>query len=551
MKVEMTMYAALKEAALKNPHDLAVFYEGTRINFKTLLKRIDKTADILYNQLGVRENDVIVIAQPNIPETIVLFYAINKIGAASNLIHPFTPFNQVKAIMDRTHTKYAFLFEQRIAKEVERYREIADKIFVTRIEDDLPLFKKMFYHTFMNFRIRKKLGKLPPRFKFDGFKYTYQLKSNNQPVPEAKFDSKRCSVLLHSGSTTGKPKTICLSDNAFNFIAYHSDSFMALPREQLRGHKMLSILPSFHGFGLCMTMHAPLVNSFSSILIPKFKAEKVVKVMNQTKFTCICGVPTIYEKLLLEPSFVNNKNLKNLHCCFCGGDSMSQTLEERFNNAMEKAGSKCRLFQGYGLTEAIAVNCVNTFDANRSGSLGKAMPEADFKVVDENNKEVKPGELGEIIFKSGAIMLGYYQDEEATKDCLIDGYLHTGDLGYIDKDSFIFFKQRKKRVVKVSGVGVFPSEVEQLIESMPEVSACAAIRIPDPKLQNALKVFVVAKYFDETAMKDKILETCRKYLIRWSVPTEIEFRESLPLTMLGKVDFRSLQEEEDKKRGLL
>ena len=146
MKVEMTMYAALKEATLKNPHDLAVFYEGTRINFKTLLKRIDKTADILYNQLGVRENDVIVIAQPNIPETIVLFYAINKIGAASNLIHPFTPFNQVKAIMDRTHTKYAFLFEQRIAKEVERYREIADKIFVTRIEDDLPLFKKMFYH---------------------------------------------------------------------------------------------------------------------------------------------------------------------------------------------------------------------------------------------------------------------------------------------------------------------------------------------------------------------------------------------------------------------
>ena len=551
MMTELTMYAAFKEAAKKTPNNLAVYYEGKRISFKTLLKRIDETADILYNRLGVRENDVIVIAQPNIPETIVLFYAINKIGACSNLIHPFTPFNQVKSIMDKTHTKYAFLFEQRIAKEVERYREIADQVFVTRIEDDLPAFKKMIYHTFMNFRIRKKLGKLPARFKFDGFKYTYQLKSNNKPVPEASFDSKRCSVLLHSGSTTGKPKTICLSDNAFNFIAYHSDSFMALPREQLRGHKMLSILPSFHGFGLCMTMHAPLVNAFSSILIPKFKPDKVVKVMNQTKFTCVCGVPTIYEKLLKEPSFVNNKNLKHLHCCFCGGDSMPATLEEDFNKAMEKAGSKCRLFQGYGLTEAIAVNCVNTFDAHRSGSLGKAMPESTFKVVDENNQEVKPGEIGEIIFKSGAIMLGYYQDEEGTKDCIIDGYLHTGDLGYIDADGFIFFKQRKKRVVKVSGVAVFPSEVEQLIESMPEVSACAAIHIPDKKLINALKVFVVAKYFDETAMKDKILETCRKYLIRWSVPTEIEFRKELPLTMLGKVDFRKLQEEEDKKRGLL
>ena len=551
MMLELTQYAAYKEAAKRTPNQLAIYYEGKRITFKALLKRIDKMADILYNVLGVRKNDVIVIAQPNIPETIVLYYAVNKIGACSNLIHPFTPFNQVKAIMDKTRTKYAFLFEQRIAKEVERYRNIADKIFVTRIEDDLPLFKKMFYHIFMNFRIRHKLGKLPERFKFDGFKYTYQLKPTKKPVKEAELDKNRCSVLLHSGSTTGKPKTICLSDYAFNFIAWHSDSFMALPREDLSKHRMLSVLPSFHGFGLCMTMHAPLVNSFSSILVPKFETDKVVKAMNHTKFTCICGVPTIYEKLLSEPKFVNNKNLKHIHCCFCGGDSMSQSLEERFNAAMDKAGSKCRLFQGYGLTEAIAVNCVNTFAAHRSGSLGKAMPESDFKIVDEQNKEVKRGEIGEIIFKSGALMLGYYKDEEGTKNCLIDGYLHTGDLGYMDEDDFIFFKQRKKRVVKVSGVAVFPSEVEQLIESIPEVSYCAAIHIPDKKLLNAIKVFVVAKYFDETAMKEKILETCRKYLIRWSVPVEIEFRDKLPLTMLGKVDFRTLQEEEDKKRGLL
>ena len=551
MMTDYSMYEVIKQVANKYPRDLALYYEGKKITFKTLLKRIDRMADILHNRLKVNKGDVIVISQPNIPETLVLFYAVNKLGAVSNLIHPFTPFNQVKAIMEKTNTKVAFLFEQRIAKEVERYREIADKIYVTRIEDDLPLFKKMFYHTFMNFRIRKKLGKLPSRFKFKGFKYTYSLKPTNKTVEPISPDKNRCSVLLHSGSTTGKPKTICLNDYGFNYIAEHSDSFMSLSKEQLRGHKMLSVLPSFHGFGLCMTMHAPLANGFSSILIPKFKAEKVVEVMNKVKLTCMCGVPTIYEKLLQEPTFVNSKKLKYLHCCFCGGDYLSPELAKRFNEVMEKAGSHCRLFQGYGLTEAIAVNCVNTFNANKDGSLGKAMPDAVFKIVDEDNKEVPAGEIGEIIFKSGAIMLGYYQDEQATKDCIIDGYLHTGDLGYMDKDGFIFFKQRKKRVVKVSGVAVFPSEVEQLIESMPEVTSCAAIHIPDQKMQNALKVFVVAKYFDETAMKDKILETCRKYLIRWSVPKEIEFRESLPLTMLGKVDFRSLQEEEDKKRGLL
>ena len=419
---DLTMYEAFKEAAIKAPRDLAIYYQGKRINFKTLLKRVDMTADVLYNCLGIRENDVIVIAQPNIPETIVLFYAINKIGATSNLIHPFTPFNQVKQIMDKTNTKYAFLFEQRIAKEVKQYREIADKVFVTRIEDDLPLLQKIIYHNFMNFRIRRKLGKLPARFKFNGFKYTYQLKPTGKEVPVAKVDKNRCSVLLHSGSTTGKPKTICLSDYAFNFIAQYSYSFMALKPEQMRGNKMLSVLPSFHGFGLCMTMHAPLVNSFSSILVPKFKPKMVVKAMNDTKLTCMCGVPTIYEKLLNEPTFVKSKNLKYLRCCFCGGDSMPADLEDRFNKAMSDGGSICRLFQGYGLTEAIAVNCVNTFDANRKGSLGKAMPEAVFKVVDEKGNEVPRGELGEIIFKSGAIMLGYYQDEEGTKNCIKDGY---------------------------------------------------------------------------------------------------------------------------------
>ena len=547
--IELTMYEAVKEAAHKVPHDLAVYYEGKKISFQTLLKQIDSMADILYYRLNIRKDDVIVIAQPNIPDTLILFYALNKIGATANFIHPFTPFNQVKAIMEKTHTKYAFLFEQRVAKEVEKYREIADKIFVTRIEDHLPLFKKFSYHTFMNFRIRKKLGKFPP--KFAGFNYVHTLRPTHQEVPVVSADKNHCSILLHSGSTTGKPKTICLSDYAFNFICENVHNIIGIDKEDFRYQAMLSVLPSFHGFGLCMTMHAPLSNGFACVMLPKFKAEKVVEAMKKVKITLLCGVPTIYEKLLLEPTFTKNKRIKHFACAFCGGDSLPSSVEEKFNQVMKDNGSSCRIYQGYGLTEAIAVNCVNGPNFYKPGSLGKAITDVTFKIVNEQGIEVPRGELGEITLKSGAIMLGYYQDEKATKECIKDGYLYTGDLGYMDEDDFIYFKQRKKRVVKVSGVAVFPSEVEQLIESIPEVTSCAAIHIPDAKLQNSLKVFVVAKYFDETAMKEKILDTCRKYLIRWSVPTEIEFRDSLPLTMLGKVDFKTLQEEEDKKRGLL
>ena len=547
---DLSMYQALLVMANKYPNDLALFYQGTKISFKSLIKRINEAADILYHQLGIRENDVVLISQPNIPEIVVLFYAVNKVGAVSNLIHPFTPFNRVKEIMEKTNAKVAFLFEQRIAKEVEKYRELANKVYVTRIEDDLPFFKKLYYHIFMNFKIRKKLGKKKD-INFKGFNYVTDLKATNKETPVVPLNENKCSVLLPSGSTTGKPKTICLSDRSFNYIAMHSDAFMSLNKDELRGHKMLSILPSFHGFGLCMTMHAPLVNGFASILIPRFRVKKVVKVMNKIKPTAICGVPTIYEKLLMEPSFVNSKSLKYLHCCFCGGDTLSNELLNSFNNSMRQAGSNTRLFQGYGLTEAIAVNSVNTYETNRDGSLGKPIPNASFKIVDESGKELPKNQVGEIILKSEAIMLGYYQDEEATKECLKDGYLYTGDLGYMDDDGFIYFKSRKKRVVKVSGVAVFPSEVEQVVETIPEVNSCAAISILDVKLQNSIKVLVVSSYKDKNALKDKIIETCRKYLIKWSVPTEIEFKDSLPLTSLGKVDFNYLQQEEDKKNYLL
>ena len=179
------------------------------------------------------------------------------------------------------------------------------------------------------------------------------------------------------------------------------------------------------------------------------------------------------------------------------------------------------------------------------------MSGSEFKIVDEKGKELPHGEVGEIILKSPAIMNGYYKDEKATKETIRDGWLYTGDLGYMDDDGFVFFVQRKKRVVKVSGVGVFPTEIERLVESVPGVESCCAIKIPDPRLQSAIKVFVVAKFFDEEGMRNAIIDTCRKYLIRWAVPKEIEFRDSLPKTLLGKIDFKELQKEEDLKRGLI
>ena len=544
----LSCYEKLKIAVDDFPHGLAIYYQGKKISYRHFDKLINRMADVLVNRLNVQRNDVLLIAQPNIPEVLILFYAANKIGAICDFVHPFTPFNQIKSIIKQTKAKYAFLFEQRIAKEVDRYRDLADMIYVTRVEDFLPAGKKFVYHNFMNNAIRRKLGRWRGQFK--GFKYLKDLKPTGHIPETVTGKGLETSILLHSGSTTGDPKTICLCDNNLNSISDNACEFLSCTPEFIRGGGMLSVLPSFHGFGLTMTMHAPLITRFACILMPKFSAEETAKIMNKTKVSCICGVPTMYEQLLKCPAFVNNKHLKRLHVVFCGGDSLPTKLQNEFNEAMKKAGSHCQMFEGYGLTEAVCVNVVNTYNHNKPGSIGYPMPGAEFRIVDEEGKEVPRGEIGEITLRSPAVMNGYFHDEKATKEAIKDGWLYTGDLGYMDEDNFIFFKQRKKRVVKVSGVGVFPTEIERLVESVPGVEACCAIQIPDPRLQSAIKVFVVAKFFDEEGMRNMIMDTCRKYLIRWAVPKEIEFCDSLPKTLLGKIDFKVLQQQENEKRGI-
>ncbi len=548
MKIEQTMYQALLEQESISPNTIAIHYEGNIITYRRLVRLVNQMADTLFNVLNIRNNDVVLVAQPNIPDTLILIYALNKIGAIVNLVHPFIPFNQIVTIMKKTNTKVSFLFEQRVAKEVDRYREIADKIYVTRIEDYLPWGKRFIYHTFKDRHVRKDLGKY--RNEFEGFKYAHELKTTGDDVP-INTDWKKTSVLLHSGSTTGDPKTICLSDKNFNYIASHRKELMGHTDEEVRGKPFLSVLPSFHGFGFGVTMHMGIVNGCGTYLVPKFSTKTVAKIFNKVKISVMCGVPTMFESLCKSEKFLKSRHIKDLIVCYCGGDTMSVSLKHRFDNLMKKHGSSAQVFEGYGLTEAVAVNCVNCFDHNKDGSIGYPIKGAEFKIVDDKGNDLGTNITGEIALKSDAVMIGYFKDKKATEATLHDGWVFTGDLGHKDDDGYIFFDQRKKRVVKVSGVGVFPTEIEKLVETVHGVEGCCAIEIPDSKLQAAIKLFVKAKYFDEVGMKKRIMDACKKYLIRWAVPKEIEFIDEIPHTLIGKVDFKKLQQMEDERRGIV
>ena len=536
----LSLYRAFKAAADKSPDETAIFYYRTRISFAKLDGLINKWASILQNDFGIQKGDAIIVSLPNIPQTIILFYAINKIGAICNMVHPYSPMEVMQKYYDDSHAKLAFLFDQRVMKELKAYKRFNGSIIIcewhTYLSKKTHAFYKMLSHGTYNI--------LKSNTKFSFYR---NFKSNSEDAIEVPLKDNECSVLLHSASTTGESKTIMLSGRSFNFTASHVPEIMCLSEEEMVGKAMVSVLPAFHGFGLCMTMHAPLANQFGVVLIPVFTPSFVSKMIDRVKVAIsMCGVPTVYKALLADNSFRNNKYLKNLKSCFSGGDSLPKSVKENFDALMVRRKSHCRLFEGYGLTEALSVCVVNTHRHHKLGSVGYPLEGVNVRIIDNDNKEVEVGTVGEIAIKCDNAMLGYYNNEEATKETYVDGYLKTGDMGYLDEDGFLFFNSRKKRVIKVSGVAVFPSEIEEVISHIPGVKGVCAIQIPDEKMISAVKVFVVS----DNKNPEIITEECRKYLISWAIPKEVEFVSKLPYTKYKKVNFVKLQQEENKKRGI-
>ena len=536
---DLSLYRAFKDAADKWPNEYAIHYFDHRFTFEKLSQQVDKWASILQNDFNIQKGDSVLISLPNIPQTIILFYAVNKIGAICNMVHPYTPAEGMQKYYNESNCKLAFLFDTRVAKQLDAYKKFEGNIVICDLQTHLhKTLKKL-----LDFYFRSQQLALRKNTKFTFYR---EFKDNELPVVECPLKDNEISVLLHSASTTGIAKTIKLSSKSFNFTASKVPEIMCMKEEELVGKCMVTFLPSFHGFGLCMSMHAPLVNGFGLILIPKFNPKLIAGMMKRTKNTiCICGVPNAFRSLLSEPSF-NNKYLKSLRACFSGGDSLPSAIKERFDDLMIRRKSECRLYEGYGLTEALSVCVVNTKRHHKFGSIGYPISGVSVKILDDNFNEVEYGIPGEIAIKCENSMLGYYNNDEATEKTYHDEYLLTGDIGYMDEDGFVYFKTRKKRVVKVSGVAVFPHEIEEVISHIPGVKGVCAIQIPDEQLTNAVKVFVVANFNNPSI----VIDECRKHLISWSIPKEVEFVSKLPYTKYKKVDFVKLQQQENEKRGV-
>ncbi|MHB8910894.1 MAG: AMP-binding protein [Syntrophales bacterium] len=537
----VTMYEALMQTVARCPDDMAYDFFGTTATYRQFGEEIDRCADALA-ALGMKKGDRITISMPTCPQGIISFYAANKLGVVASMIHPLSPAKEIEFYLKTAKSRFALTLDAfyRKFKEVQAATGLKTLI-LARIPDYLPLVKKIGFNL-------TKGRKIPPVPADPLVRWWSDLMTGSYPkAPKAPMDTDEMAVILYSGGTTGVPKGIMLSN--YNFI---SEGMMVASWGSMGGgDSILAILPIFHGFGLGVCVNAVFMGGGKSILVPQFTPEIVADLVKKKRPSLVVGVPTLFEALGNNPVF-KKADLSCLKATFSGADTLPRPVKERFEAAVKEQGGGVQLLEGYGLTEAVTAVMATPLSQYREGSVGIPFPDMLAEIVTLGTTEEAPvGEEGEICLNGPAVMLGYLDQPEETAQTLrthADGrlWLHTGDIGTMDADGFFYFKLRQKRMIKSSGMNVYPAQVEEVLYKHPAVAKACVIGVPDEKQVQRVKAFVVlkdpAKASPET--EAALIAHCQEHLIRWSCPREIEFRNDLPCTLVGKVAFNTLEQQE-------
>ncbi len=534
MQANISLYHAVLETKKQFPDRNALLFMGKYVTYQELIEKIDKVANG-FHAMGLGKGDVVTMALPNVFEAVYAFYATNKLGIIGHMVHPVTPVVQMKKFMKETNSKVLLVMDTFF----EHYKSLlveGIKIILVSPVLDFGFVKKIGY-SLLNF---KKLRNIKYSESVLNFKTLYKEKPRTQA---AEIDPLATATYLHSGGTSGQPKTIELSHYSINYLAGLTSYVMGC--EDFANKHMLAVLPMFHGFGLCMGIHGMLRFGGVNTLMPKFEADKAVNLIKANQINYVIGVPSLFEALLRHPDF-SHPLIKNLDQAYVGGDYVAIDLKNRFDKAMETVGSNARLLEGYGLTEVVTVCSVNTLKDHVQKSVGKALPGIKMAIVNHETKEFLPANSdGEIVVSGPTVMNGYLNDPEATKATIFKKgktkWVFTGDLGFIDEAGYVHFKQRLKRIIKVSGIPVLPAEIENLLMSLESVSEVAAIGVEDELKGNMVKLFIVWNQNKAKISDEKIKDIIKRNLGAYAVPKDIVELKELPKTAIGKTDVLKLE----------
>ena len=538
----LTMYQLLRRTAKQYPDAIAYDFKGKKTTYKAFLERIDAAAKGL-TAMGIQKGDRVTICMPNSPQALQCFYGLNRIGAISNMIHPLSAAQEIAFYLKVSKSKAILTLDQFYNKVAEVIPQLEQPctVLIAKIADALPFPLNVLYPM-------TKAGKHP--LPATGYTLWTDMvaKGKNTSLPADTGKASDCGAILYSGGTTGTTKGIMLSN--LNFNALGLQTIAASGFGSVAGMKMLSVMPVFHGFGLGIGIHTALIGGATCILVPQFSVNEYAEILKKQKPNIIPGVPTLFEALLRAPA-LEDADLSFLKGIFSGGDSLPPELKKKVDIFLKEHGCSEQIREGYGTTECVTASCLTPKDYARSGSIGVPFPDVFYKiVVPGTGEEVEPNIEGEICVSGPTVMLGYMDNPEETANTLRqhgDGriWLHTGDLGYMDQDGFVYFKLRIKRMLVTSGYNVYPSQLENIIDGHEKVLLSCVIGIKDEYRGQKVKAYVVPMPDIEPTeeLKQELLHYCSQHIAKYAMPREIEFRSELPKTLVGKVAYRVLEEE--------
>ncbi|MFZ7945614.1 AMP-binding protein [Neobacillus sp. 19] len=530
----------LVKAAKEFPEKIAIHFMGTEMTYKKLFDDALCFASYLQGHLAMKKGDRIAIMLPNTPQAVISYFGILMAGGIVVQTNPLYTERELEYQMKDSGAQAIITLDilyPRVSKVMPQTN--LQHIIVTAIKDYLPFPKNLIYPF-----IQKKQYGIVVKVKHGGSSHllTEILKEGPKELTAYEFNPEEDIALLqYTGGTTGSPKGVMLTHR--NLVSNTAMSEAWLYKAKPGEESMLGIVPFFHVYGMTVCMILSIKMSCKMILLPKFDALTTLKTIHKQRPTLFPGAPTIYIGLLNHPD-LKKYDLSSIEACISGSAPLPLEVQEKFE---EVTGGK--LVEGYGLSEASPVTHSNfLWDVERvKGSIGVPYPDTDVKVVSiETGEQLPVGEIGEIIIKGPQIMKGYWNRPEETKEVLHDGWLYTGDLGYMNEQGYFYIVDRKKDMIIAGGYNIYPREIEEVLYEHPDVLEAVAAGIPDPYRGETVKAYIVLKK-GSTLSADEMNQYARKYLASYKAPRLYEFREELPKTAVGKILRRMLVEEEKRK----
>ncbi|MGD0856831.1 MAG: long-chain fatty acid--CoA ligase [Dehalococcoidia bacterium] len=536
-----TMIDVVDESCRDKPYRSLFFFKGTRLTYDEFIRRSDSLAAGLVS-LGIKKGDRVAMLLPNSPQMVLGFHGIWKAGAIAVPINPLYTEHELEHALKEVDASAVIVLNPfyNAVKHIQP-RTNVKTVIATNIKEYLP------GHLGMLFTLarEKKEGYRISLGSGDVWFQDLLKKYKNSGRPAIKVNPSDPAVILFSGGTTGTPKGAVGTHGALIMTAMQIHAWLSPSLDPWEDRVMLT-MPMFHVFGCVGALGTAMVNHSSCILIPSPRdLTDVVKSIHKYRPAFMPGVPTFYIGIMNHPLVKSGKvTLKGMKLCIVGAAPLMNEVKKRFESM-----TGGRLLEGYTMTECMQAATLNTvMGENKEGSVGLPLPDVIIRIADAETGEgsLKNGKLGEICFKAPNLMLGYWNQPQETADMVRDGWLYSGDIGYLDEDGNLFLHSRKKEIIKTSGFQVWPREIEEVLHEHPAVMEVGVVGIPDQYQGESVKAWVVLNP-GMTCSPEELREHCRTKLAAYKVPKQIEIRGDLPKSQVGKILRRVLLEEENSK----